>query len=436
MSDFGIERFSGDAQRRMTTALKGVGLVVEPELDQVDRSETVVLSLPCPEPELREPAPPSTLAQVLTIRTASQGRPLERVALDAPPPAAGSGIRWFDIADSGRVGRPELERWLGPICNGDLTESMLDDVLSPDPRPKIKEHRTDPRVVCVSAFRVSARESDEGAEPDSTSKAGVLVFEPVEFLVGSDWLVTCWHDIEVYRGADRIREDPPTPPGELFAQVERRWPQLSLRSAGDLALLVLHELTLTYEAAYRQFYDWEEEWELDFYRRPERVDRATLLEIRAASAVLRDWLNPLSRSGVREDVDKAWFPGITGTPAAGGHGLALRVDEQIERSLKELREFADTLRSAYDLLQLREADRERERDDKFQRNIAVGGSAILIPTLVAGIMGANTWVPGQWRESGPPPHWAFLVLLGIVITSGAIAWGAIHWIQSRDERGP
>ncbi len=288
----------------------------------------------------------------------------------------------------------------------------------------------------MSAFRVQAAESDEGTRLESSSKAGVLLFEPVEFLVGDGWLITSWHDIEVYRGAKRIREDGPQPDATLFAQVERRWSKLNLSTAGDLALLVLHELALTYAAAYRQFYVWEEEWELDFYRRPDRVDRETLLEVRASAAVLRDWLSPLNPPGMRQDPEKAWFPGITGTDGTGGHGVALRIDDRVDQALANLQEFTNTLRSAYDLLQLREQERERERDDRFQRNIAVGGSALLVPTLVAGIMGANTWVPGQWSESHAPPHWAFLALVGLVVASGFVAWALIRRLQGRDDSGP
>lgn len=434
MSEFGIERFSEDARQRMTAALTSAGLRLEPSLSELDRSDTLVLSAPSAGQQ-HEAAPPGDLEGALAVRIAEAGGRLQRTTLDeAGASVAEGGVRWFDVGDSARVQPRELLEGLAGYCGGQLTEDMVNDILSPDPRPRIKRHGPNGETRCVSAFRVQACESDEGAAPDSSSKAGVLIFEPVEFLVGDEWLITCWHDVEVYRGADRIRESAPAPPANVFREVERCWPRPALSSAGDLALLVLRELVLTYAPSYRQFYVWEEEWELDFYRRPERIDRETLLEVRAAAAVFRDWLTPLNLSGLREDVDRAWFPGVTGTPNRGGHEIALHIDDRIDRTLKGLRRFSDTLRSAYDLLQLRESERERERDDKFQRNIAVGGAVILIPTLVAGIMGANTWVPGQWKEPDSPPHWAFLVLIGVVMLSGAVAWLAIQWLQNRDQR--
>ena len=282
---------------------------------------------------------------------------------------------------------------------------MVDDLVSPDPRPKVKLWDSG-SISGVAAFRVTAAESDLGAE-ESRSMAGVLVFEPVEFLVGSDWLITCWHDPEVYRGADRVGERPTSPPPTLFAEVERRWPASAVSSAGDLAVLVLFELALTFAPAYRQLYVWEEEWELDFFRRHDRCDHETLRDARAGAAILRDWLNPLNPQGMRHDVERAWFPGVTGTADSGGYQMALRIDDRIDSALNSLRDFNQTLRSAYDLLQLREDVLDRHRDERFQRNIAVGGSAILIPTLVAGIMGVNTWVPGEagpTSRTGPSPR--------------------------------
>src|SRR5205823_6403129 len=98
---------------------------------------------------------------------------------------------------------------------------------------------------------------------------------------------------------------------------------------------------------------------------------------------------------------------ITGTPTSGGYERAVRIDDRIDASLRGLREFTETVRSAYDLLQVRASELERERDDRFQRTIAIGGAVILIPTLVAGVMDANTWVPGEYGPTAS--HWAFAV---------------------------
>lgn len=432
MSEFKIERLSDDARRRMASALSEVGLLPDPPLESVDRRDTVVLSWLDPTMATNAGGPqPSSLEDVLTVRIAAPGQPVQSGDLVSSALSLDEGVRWFDVSDSSRVDAAELLTALNPGCGGQLTGEMVEDLLSPDPRPKVKRWGSG-SVRGVAAFRVVAAESDEGAPDESSSKAGVLTFEPVEFLVGDGWLITCWHDAEVYRGADRVAERPPAPPPTLFAEVARRWPTNPFSSAGDLAVLALDHLALTYAPAYRQLYAWEEEWELDFFRRPERIDRHTLLDARACAAILRDWLQPLNPPGLRQDADRAWFPGVTGTPESGGYQVALRVDDRIDGALRSLREFNQTLRSAYDLQQLREDAHERHRDENFQRNIAVGGSAILIPTLVAGIMGVNTWVPG---EAGPTsPHWAFVALLILVVLSGTVAWGLLRWLHARDSR--
>ncbi|MDT4960552.1 MAG: hypothetical protein QOF87_199 [Pseudonocardiales bacterium] len=436
MSEFTIDRLSDDARRRMTSALEEAGLTADPSLDSVERRDTVVLSWISGDAAPRSGGPTDvtqrgSLTDVLTVRTAMPGQPVQTVDLEGLHVPIDGAVRWFNVDDTSQVDAAELLDALSPGCRGQLTREMVDDLLSPDPRPKVELWGSG-SIRGVAAFRVTAAESDLGVGENSRSMAGVLVFEPVEFLVGGDWLITCWHDAEVYRGADRVAERPTAPPPTLFAAVERRWPAHPLSSAGDLAVLVLSELALRYAPTYRQLYAWEDEWELDFFRRDERCDHDTLRDAQASAAILRDWLTPLNPPGMRHDVERAWFPGVTGTPEAGGYQIALRVDDRIDSALKSLRDFNQTLRSAYDLLQVREDVLDRHRDERFQRNIAVGGSAILIPTLVAGIMGVNTWVPG---EAGPTSsHWAFAALLVLVVLSGVAAWAVLRWLRLRDDQ--
>ena len=45
---------------------------------------------------------------------------------------------------------------------------------------------------------------------------------------------------------------------------------------------------------------------------------------------------------------------------------------------------------------------------------------LLVPTLVVGFYGANTWVPGQGR------HWGFYVMLGVLIVGTCLAMIALR----------
>lgn len=195
---------------------------------------------------------------------------------------------------------------------------------------------------------------------------------------------------------------------------------MEFTTAGDLATLILQELALGYVPARRTLDVWLEEWELDFYRRSEHVDKETLLEVRGAAAILRDWLSPMNPSGLRQDPAKAWFPGITGTQEHGGYKKALDIDDRIDRSLAGLHGFGDTIRDSFDLLQLRQAEQQRDREENFQRTISIGGAVILVPTLVAGIAGSNTWVPYEHRVPG------FLVMVVLMTALAGVAW---FWIR-------
>jgi Mg2+ and Co2+ transporter CorA len=431
MGEFEIERLSTDARDRMTRALKGVGITSQPPLDTVHRRDTVVLS--SGDGAGQAPAPTASsdaLENVLTARICRPNQPVRETAFSELDSARGDGVAWLDIRDTFALDPVAVRAALNAHCRNELTPEMVDDLLSPDPRPKVV-HYAGGAIRGVSAFSVSADESDEGADEDSKTKAGVLEFQPVEFLVGVDWIITCWHEVEIYRGAERVCEGPPSQREEVFHEVSRSWSSGDLSSAGDLAVLVLYELSLTFAPAYRELRAWEEEWELDFFRRPDRVDQETLLDARAAAAVLYSWLAPLNPPGMRKDINRGWFPGVTGTPDSGGHERAIRIDDRIDSSLRSLREFTESMRSSFDLLHVRTSELERKRDDRFQRTIAIGGAVILIPTLVAGVMGANTWVPGEYGESA---HWAFVVFLVLVFGSGLLAWLLLRRMGRADER--
>jgi len=60
------------------------------------------------------------------------------------------------------------------------------------------------------------------------------------------------------------------------------------------------------------------------------------------------------------------------------------------------------------------------------RRVEIGAAAFLIPTLVVGFYGANTWVPGQGS------HWGFWVMLAALIALSLLGVGLVLRWQRRD----
>jgi Mg2+ and Co2+ transporter CorA len=190
-------------------------------------------------------------------------------------------------------------------------------------------------------------------------------------------------------------------PRAQFDSVAGRWASGQKANAGDLGVLIMHELALTYAPAHRALYAWLEDWELGVYV-DDHVDRDTLAQLWSFMAVLRDWINPLNTPGLRSDLSKAWLP-------AADHAEVVAVDDRIDRALAGLRDLGQTLRASFALLHAEQAEEQRVRSDQIQRRVEIAAAGFLIPTLVVGFYGANTWVPGQQA------HWGFWVMVAVLI---------------------
>jgi Mg2+ and Co2+ transporter CorA len=430
MQDFAIDRFTADAQERMSGALAGAGIAVEPDLRRLERRDTVFLSWSTGDgsgQDLARTVSPTTMADAVTLRIAHPGGAVSRVRFPGSATQMQTAVRWFDIQRAKQLECPDLYRQLERFCVG-LTDEMVADLVSLDPRPKMVQYDHG-RIRALSTFTVRAVESDDGAPISSHSKAGLLIFNPVEILVGPQWVITCWHETQIFRAGQRINELPAAPPSDVYAAVERSW-GTEYSTSGDLAVLLLLQLAMTYKPACRHLYVWAEEWELDYFRTNHAYED-TLLEMPGSVALLRDWLSPLNISGMRHDITRAWFPGLSGSATVGGQVIALRVDDRVDQSLAQLHEVSRLVRDGYQLLEVRRLKKAQDRDARFQRTIAIGGSAILLPTLVAGIMGSNTWVPGEYRTGSG--RWAFGVLVFVMVITAILAWWALRRMHPRED---
>ncbi len=324
------------------------------------------------------------------------------VSASTPP----GGVQWFDITSSVPVG--ELLGLLGPHCPG-LEEEMLVDLLCPDDVPEGRRWH-DGSIRLASSFAVYAPEArqNDGLTPVYTSSADA-VYEAVELLAGDGWLITRWHDACLFRGADLIEKGlPPVSRDSLRSAVAKRWVERSSGSAGDLGVMAMFELSLTYAPTHRRFLAALEEWELSLYgpvgRKMEisAKEEAHLHDLWGARARLRDWLNPLNVPGLRADLDKAWLP-------ATDHDAVIEVDDRVDKSLAALSKLGETLRSTFHLIHIEKTEAKRERNERLQRDLGFLATGFLVPTLVVGLYGANTWIPGEHRQ------WGFLGMVALMV---------------------
>lgn len=331
-----------------------------------------------------------------------------------PKAAEADGFRWFELTCGGEETGTVLEA-IGRYCPG-LTEPMLQDLLTPDERPEGEVYAGN--IHLASSFGVVAWRPDGHGERGIPQGMGVLRFQPAELLVGDNWLVTCWHPERIFRGSNKVDEQPPGATRDLFEAVAKRWARNPGQLPGDLGISVMHELVLTYAPAHRALRAWLEDWELSLYIEDDLDSHAQLPELWGLMAVLRDWLNPLNKAGLRVDLDKAWLP-------SSNHEAVIEVDERIDKALAALEKLSDTLRQSFGLLHLEQAEEQRRHSEQTQHRVELIAAAFLVPTLIVGFYGANTWVPGQGQ------HWGFWVMVGVLLVVSLFAVAFVWRTQQR-----
>ena len=331
-----------------------------------------------------------------------------------------AGIRWFDLPSGGDP--DSLQKELIQDCAG-LEVPMLEDLLKPDGRQPYGKRWNEGAIRLVSTFAVSSPEKLPRSGWWCSKASTTLVYQPVELLASDQWLLTCWHPTETYQGGSGPTGGPGAPlqHGSIIEAVLKRLPTPASDSAGDLGVLVMNELALTYAPAYRLLFAALEELEFNLYgnvagdpgdaqKSFQQVSEG-LSDVWGARAVLQDRLTPINIPGLADSVeDRAWLP------ARDAHEIE-RVDNQIDRSLKSLGTLSDNLRRSFYNLRLLNADAHRDHREYRQRRIEILAAVFLIPTLIAGVFGANTWIPGENQE------WGFIVMIiCITILTGLAAF--------------
>jgi hypothetical protein len=319
------------------------------------------------------------------------------------------GVLWIDVESSASA--DDLLARLQPLCPG-LEREMLVDLLCPDETPEGCSWNSGTARL-ASSFAVYAPEAREngGLIPVYTPSAEA-VYEAVELLAGDGWLITRWHDACLYRGADLIEEGlRPVSRDGIRASVEKHWATRDGGTAGDLGVMVMYGLAFTYAHTHRRFLIALEEWELTLYKSDDHKlleispeQEAHLHDLWGARARLCKWLNPLNLPGLRDDVDKAWLP-------ATDHDAVIKVDDRVDKALAALSRLGGTLRSSFQLVHVKKTEAKREHNERLQRDLGFLATGFLVPTLVVGFYGANTWVPGEHR------HWGFLGMVIVIFVA-------------------
>jgi Mg2+ and Co2+ transporter CorA len=335
------------------------------------------------------------------------------VALEQLP--GSKGIIWFELACSPE-GAEATRQVLGDHCPG-LDDEMLRDLLTPDEEPEGLSYAKE-QVKLASSFSVTARRIEESRGRGAPEGVGTLVFEPMELLASSNWLITCRHPSRVYRGPDKLREEPAHDDSALFAAVRDCRIRGRGGNAGDLGVSVMYELSLSYAKAHRTLYRWLEDWELSLYVDDDLDNGDQLPELWGLMAMLRNWLNPINKAGLRADIGKAWLP-------ATNLDAVVEVDDRVDKALSSLARLSETLRQSFGLLHLEQTEKQRQQSEHRQHLIEAAAAVFLVPTLVVGFYGANTWVPGQGEHSG----FLGMVIALVVLTSLSLV--AVLYLQRR-----
>jgi Mg2+ and Co2+ transporter CorA len=145
--------------------------------------------------------------------------------------------------------------------------------------------------------------------------------------------------------------------------------------------------------------EWVETWELNFARllgeaTGDTVQKATV-DISNALSLVGEFRRRLAAfDQARAPMsDKAWYPDLT------DRGEQEQIDSDVATAEKNLSLLFQTVRGDMDLLMLRSMGTQQESGERLEEKIGKITALFLVPTLIAGIFGANTRLPGggQWR---------------------------------------
>jgi hypothetical protein len=435
----GVYRLTEEVREAITDALGE--FEIDPPLTgpQVKRHYTVRITRPGQLARFRRRddgrslVAPSDSVALFACRTDGGIEPIAHVR-----DAVSNSLVWVDVHIDALREAPEptaqLESLLGELASGGEEEVLAqevgglsaarriaEDLLYPDFRPDVDVYGPAASIRTVAAYRALPDEPDpRGSDvtDPSISKAGSVIFQLVEFAVGARWILTARHGGETYDGVGPDPEGGVAAAvpcdaysrGDLLRALHRRWRRATQRqssqghgtlTAGDLGILILHELCDSYQTTQLALGAWLDQWELQFFERTSGAERRTLVEVRTLVSELRDRIAFFARPRHAKP-ESAWFPNVTDVEEAR------HVAGIVGAVLDDLRAVSDRVQSALELISTYQGDKVKQRIDLV-------AFFFLVPTVVAGIYGANTKLPGGGEWSGFTAMFVAMAVLWVAL---------------------
>ncbi len=458
MSAFGISRLTPSARESVAEVLISVGLECEPGFDVVARSGTVRLSVAAPvDGELSprsgvptdKPGGVGAIDSVLSrIELWSPGvGPRAHVPLTDRPPGT------FLVADvPPGEDAATVYAAMAPMCRYELLSEMVEDLMDADEIPKVNfEVGWRARVVSVFGANVEDEPGTDGLTAGD-NKAGTVFFDMVEMVVGSDWLIMCWHNAVKLPPVGNPTDAKSKLRESVLTGVATRWADSGETSA-DFAMLVGLELMRVHEAAQSNIATWLELWESAFAQASQLPTDATGVDLDPALQIETETLKSVRRvlgefrkriqaqdSSRHSAIDRKWLPGVTIAGAEDEmRSFIAQATTRVDAAAQSLRGATEllTMSQVREQLQLArraqmeaeaarvEAKREQANTERFQQVLTVLGAILLGPGLVAAIYGANVDLPGRDRLAG-----TVILIVGMVVVS-ALSLVLVRVVQRR-----
>jgi hypothetical protein len=384
------------------------------------------------------------------------GEPARECSFPLTEAVGDADVVWFDVEPVHRPGPDrdlldelveqragELTGELAPWCPG-LELDLVRALLRADPQPSVDTSGSEHGAVrSVSVVAAIGREVPEPGAPDRVAEK--VVFQLVEMVVGEGWVLTCWHPSRTYGGG--VEEETVTPVLKVpfLCHVNHRWlaeapdeHAVGSKTSGDLGIYLVRALIDTYDATHRMMERWMAAWEVAFYTTLKGGERAAGL--RAAGSELSDFLYMSAEIRRRltafqharwSTADRTWFPRVAGHEPGGVRSATAPAQiqalvEELASAKENFDRLSSDIRADMDVLMLQNTAVQQESTERVQGYLGRVTALVLVPTLIAGIFGANTRLPGGGAWSG------FEVMVVLMVISGVGVFYAISRLSQRD----